>query len=104
MKTNGTFAQSDPLRVKPFLKWPGGKRWLAPFLAGVAPLTPRTIYFEPFVGGAAAFFCLQPNRANLSDINDDLVVCLSEIKSHPQKVLRVLELLDNSAECFYKIR
>lgn len=91
-------------KVKPFLKWPGGKRWLAPILAGIARITPGTTYFEPFVGAAATFFWLRPGKAKLSDINDELVTCLSEIRSRPQRVLAVLKSLANSAECFYQVR
>lgn len=56
----------------PFLKWPGGKRWLfsgSPFLV---PNYTGT-YIEPFLGGGAVFFRLQPNSALLSDTNERLI-------------------------------
>jgi len=67
-------------KPKPFVKWVGGKRQLLsqfrllglypPF--GFDPLTAS--YFEPFVGGGAVFFDLLPERAVLSDLNNELVV------------------------------
>ncbi|MBA3825115.1 MAG: DNA adenine methylase [Ktedonobacterales bacterium] len=59
-------------KVKPFLKWAGGKGRL---LAQYAPYLPRTFgtYHEPFCGGGAVFFHLVPAQAVLSDINPELV-------------------------------
>ncbi len=44
------------IRARPFLKWAGGKQWLAPI--GTALIQPGTWgrYFEPFLGGGALFF------------------------------------------------
>jgi DNA adenine methylase len=43
--------------TKPFLKWPGGKRWLLPTLEQVLTEYPYsyTRYIEPFLGGGAVF-------------------------------------------------
>jgi DNA adenine methylase len=58
--------------MKPFLKWPGGKRWL---VANHANLLPTTFerYIEPFLGSGSVFFHLKPKRALLGDINSELV-------------------------------
>lgn len=58
--------------LTPPLKWAGGKRWLAKHHVGIFPSVFET-YYEPFVGGAAIFFHLQPARAVLSDANQDLI-------------------------------
>lgn len=57
---------------RPFLKWVGGKGQLLPVLL---PLLPKgwTTYHEPFLGGGALFFSLQPGRSILSDVNPALV-------------------------------
>src|SRR5205823_5598714 len=58
--------------LEPFVKWPGGKRWL---VQQCGPLFPSTYarYIEPFLGGGAVFFHLSPRRAILSDTNCELV-------------------------------
>lgn len=47
--------------VTPVLKWVGGKRQL---LDTLRPLLPKTIskYCEPFIGGGAMLFDLQPKK------------------------------------------
>src|SRR6266550_8227463 len=39
----------------PFLKWPGGKRWLAPVLAHVFKDKFTGKYYEPFLGSGSVF-------------------------------------------------
>lgn len=58
--------------MKPFLKWPGGKRW---FVANYCRIFPQeyNTYFEPFLGGGSVFFYLMPQHATISDINFDLM-------------------------------
>lgn len=68
--------QAPTVRPKaaPFLKWAGGKsRILSKVTAQLPPeITGR--YFEPFLGGGAVFFGLQPTGGvQLSDINGELV-------------------------------
>ena len=59
--------------MTPFLKWPGGKRWLVPFFLELAAGLEYRRYVEPFLGGGAVFFGLEPPRAFLSDVNADLI-------------------------------
>ena len=56
----------------PFLKWPGGKRWLISKYSHCLPKQYNR-YFEPFLGGGAVFFFLNPSQATLSDINQELI-------------------------------
>ena len=58
--------------VLPVVKWVGGKRQL---LDDFAPLFPKRItsYCEPFLGGGAVLFKLQPNIAYVNDINSELI-------------------------------
>lgn len=76
--------------VDPFLKWAGGKRAL---IGQILPWTPNIYnrYYEPFVGGGALYFHLQPKSAVLSDLNKDLVNCYVCIRDCPDDVLKLLE-------------
>lgn len=58
--------------VIPFLKWAGGKRWLANNHLSIFPTTYER-YIEPFLGSGAVFFRLSPRRALLTDVNEDLI-------------------------------
>ena len=56
----------------PLLKWVGGKRQLLPELTAKMPRTFNT-YFEPFIGGGAVLFHLQPKNAVINDFNTELI-------------------------------
>ena len=60
------------IAARPFLKWVGGKRSVLPELLKRLPESYDT-YYEPFLGGGALYFSLQPERAYLSDINFHLL-------------------------------
>lgn len=64
-------SQSE-LQLVPFLKWPGGKRWLAARHLNLFPAKFNT-YVEPFLGSAAVYFALRPKKAVLSDVNEELI-------------------------------
>lgn len=67
-------------KVIPFLKWAGGKRWLASDLIKKIG-QPEGRYIEPFLGGGAVFFTLQPRNAVLGDLNAELVETYKAIQS-----------------------
>lgn len=91
--------------LKPFLKWPGGKRWLFQTQAGIVPPKYRN-YIEPFLGGGAAFFHICPQKAILSDINSDLINLYATMKEAPQLLKE--ELIKHqklhSPEHYYYVR
>ena len=88
-------AGNSPLVVAPhpFLKWAGGKRHLLPELLKRVPESFNT-YYEPFLGGGALFFALQPKRAILSDVNDELVTTYQVVKSKVDNLLLRLRELE----------
>jgi len=67
-------------------------------------LRPNSTYFEPFAGGAAVFFALVPNRAVISDINEELIESYGVVRAAPNEVLRVLRRMRVSSEEYYRIR
>lgn len=92
-------------RTLPFLKWAGGKRWLASAHFGLFPkLFGR--YYEPFLGSGAVFFSLRPKEATLSDINLELIDCFVAVRDEWQKVQDLLahHHKNHSKEYYYKVR
>jgi DNA adenine methylase len=89
--------------VTPVLKWVGGKRQLLDVLC---PLLPKTInsYCEPFIGGGAMLFELQPKRALVNDINEDLILVYTVIRDNVDGLIQRLEQFENTAEAFYEVR
>jgi DNA adenine methylase len=87
----GGISESPIRRTKPFLKWPGGKRWLVQRYASLFPEELER-YVEPFLGGGAVFLHLQPTTALLSDINPDVIAVYSAIKTSWQALVATLQL------------
>lgn len=90
--------------VSPVVKWVGGKRQL---LDKILPLIPKhSTYVEPFVGGAAVLFELQPTKAIINDYNHELINVYKIIKSNPEELINTLEKHRelNTKEYFYEIR
>ena len=71
------------------VKWVGGKRQLqVPILKKIEEVfdDEKSQYFEPFLGGGAILFALQPQVAFVSDINAGLVNLYSQVKHSPNQV------------------
>jgi DNA adenine methylase len=76
--------------LKPFLKWAGGKRWLVDRDQFEVPdFCGR--YFEPFLGGGAVFFALEPSDAFLADANGQLVEAYVVLRDHCDDLLDILK-------------
>jgi len=86
---------------EPFLKWPGGKRWLVRQYPSLFP-TQYCRYLEPFLGGGAVFFHLAPQRACLSDTNGELINAYQCLKKHARVIEnRLADLQRKHGETFY---
>lgn len=88
---------------RPLIKWPGGKRALVGSILQFIPKKFGT-YFEPFFGGGAVFFALQPSSAVLSDANEELINAYTQVRDNPQALAHALRSLKNSEHDYYKIR
>lgn len=89
--------------VSPVLKWVGGKRQLLP---SIKPMLPKRItsYCEPFVGGGAVLFDLQPKRAIVNDINSDLILVYTVIRDNVEALIELLETYPNEEGFYYELR
>jgi DNA adenine methylase len=92
-------------KAKPFVKWAGGKSQL---LAEILPRVPNnyTSYIEPFLGGGALFFALQPISAKLNDINEELINTYTQVRDNPFDTLEILHKLEKKhcKEHYYTTR
>lgn len=89
--------------VSPVLKWVGGKRQLLPL---IKPRLPKRItsYCEPFVGGGAVLFELQPKKAIINDINSELILVYTVIKDNVKALIELLETYPNEENFYYDLR
>lgn len=87
----------------PVVKWVGGKRQL---LEAFAPLFPKRIasYCEPFLGGGAVLFHLQPAKAWVNDVNEELIGMYEVIRDDVDALIEALGRHKNEAEAFYAVR
>ena len=96
---------ADNISISPILKWVGGKRQL---LADIMPLINKncSTYVEPFVGGGAVFFELQPKKAIINDYNTELINVYQVIREFPEELIAILEEhnRENTEEYFYSLR
>jgi DNA adenine methylase len=97
----------DRVPAHPFLKWAGGKWAVAPQIERLLPHDVRErVYREPFLGGGAMYFRLQPQTAFLSDSLVDLVATYQVVQHSVDALIPRLEKLKatHSTEQFYAIR
>lgn len=89
-----------------FIRYPGGKQRIAKYITSHFP-TNKEIkgrYVEPFVGGGAVFFAVNPENAILCDINKDLIDMYRGIRRYPKKVWIIYKNFPNTKQAYYKIR
>lgn len=107
-----TIASSTSLsQPKPFLKWVGGKRALAPEIIARMPEKFNN-YFEPFVGGGALFFelkkrgMLEGKKSYLFDANKELINTYNTVKNNPYELIEILREFQHkhSHDFYYQTR
>lgn len=87
----------------PIVKWVGGKRQLMLELLKNMPETYNR-YFEPFIGGGALFFELQPQNGYISDMNEELINLYTVVRDDVYELIDALNKHKVSKEYFLKIR
>ena len=90
-------------KVKPFLSWVETKYTFLPELLKRIPATYGT-YHEPFLGSGALYFELNPERAVLSDINNELINTYRWVREDPEGIFRSVEKHINEVEYYSKIK
>jgi len=111
----------EQFKVKPFIKWAGGKGQLIPIISNNLPVELKENkikkYIEPFVGGGAVLFYLLQNysfeQIIINDINEDLINLYRVIKSRVSELIFELKKIsdeylvldnENRKNYYYAIR
>ncbi len=93
--------------VHPFVKWAGGKTQLLDVITSHLPENYNR-YFEPFVGGGALLFKLQPKAFSINDSNEELICVYQCLEDNEMFKLLKEELIkhemNHSEEYYYQIR
>lgn len=93
-------------KIRPFLKWPGGKYRLIERISAVLPTGKRLI--EPFVGGGAVFLNTNYESYLLNDANSDLIVLYQALQQEGHSFIEICRKLFtkklNSEKHFYRLR
>lgn len=90
-------------RIIPILKWVGGKTQILDEIMKKIPKQFNT-YYEPFFGGGALLFAMEPNKAVINDINTELINFYKVVKSQPNKLIKDLTRHINDSDYFYSVR
>lgn len=79
--------------MKPIIKYRGGKSKEIPQILPYIPkFTGR--YIEPFFGGGALFFYLEPQNAIINDINSNLITFYKDVKYNYTKIKEELSAIE----------
>jgi DNA adenine methylase len=96
-------AMEQGRKLKPLLKWAGGKRQI---MGAILPHVPTdyNTFIEPFVGGASVLFELQPQQAVANDINAELINLYTVVRNQPSALLQRLEAMSVSETEYVRLR
>jgi len=99
--------KSKKYKIKPFVKWAGGKSQILDKIRTLSPVTFNT-YFEPFLGGGAVLFDFAPNSAVISDSNIELISAFQCFQNDNDFTLLIEELLrhqnNHNEDYYYHVR
>lgn len=97
--------QGEMKHARSFLRWAGGKSWLARQAAQIFGNLSFERYHEPFLGGGAFFFSLGGNpTAYLSDKNEALIEVYQCIKCDHKAVISEMRKFRNTEDEYYRVR
>lgn len=79
--------------VEPVLKWAGGKRQLLDELYARFP-EEYEHFHEPFFGGGALFFDLEPTDGSINDTNPRLISFYKQVRDNPEELIEHLNTFE----------
>lgn len=100
-KDGRTLRYVENKKIKPFVKWAGGKTQILEYIKAKFPSElGRTInkYVEPFVGGGAVLFEIllhsSVKEVFINDVNVDLINCYRQIKNNVDALIELLDSME----------
>jgi len=96
-------------KIKPIIKWAGGKRQLIPQMITNLPEKWNT-YFEPFAGGLAMIVALRNmgriSKAVIGDTNPELISLYIEVRDNPEGLIEAMKSIQyiNERESYLSAR
>jgi len=93
----------NDFKARPILKWAGGKQQLLRFLIDKSPKNFNK-YIEPFLGGGALFYALNPSNAILSDTNPELIHLYKTVATDVYSLIDQLDKMEIDKDSYYQIR
>ena len=91
-------------RLYPIIRWGGGKKDEIKNFIHYIPQTYDT-YLEPFVGGGAVYFHINPDKAVINDVHTELVDFYKSIKDgYSDEIYKFMAKHPNQEDTYYKVR
>ena len=95
---------NDVKKLRPLIKWSGSKQDEIKHFEKYIP-NGYDNYIEPFVGGGALFFYLNPKKAIINDIHKDLIDFYKSIKNgYSSDIHNFMKETPNDEGVYYNIR
>ena len=82
-------------RLKPFIKWAGGKEKELPIIMSNLP-SKFDRYVEPFVGGGSVYLSINCNTSVINDKSDELILLYTMIKNNNKEFQRSLKEINKN--------
>jgi DNA adenine methylase len=90
--------------MKPIVKWSGGKKDEIKQFVDMIPTDIET-YVEPFFGGGAVFFNLEPRKSVISDVHKELIDFYRALKDgNGEDIYSFMKDHPNEESEYYKVR
>jgi len=91
-------------QLNPLIKWSGGKKDEIKKFEQYIPASYDT-YIEPFIGGGAVFFNLNPVKAVIGDVHTELIDLYNSIgQGKSDEIYKFMEQNPNNEETYYRVR
>ena len=104
VKKSKKLKNEDDKKLKPLIKWSGGKSDEIKMFDKHIPENYDT-YLEPFIGGGSVFFNQSPNKAVISDVHKELIDFYQSIKEGKAKeIYEFMKIHPNDEKTYYKVR